>query len=303
MKTSTKRLDAARSRLRAATNAGRRRPSQPRFARDGVLRLRAYAWLKKPPRSSSRARSSARHLDVARREEEDLVGDPLHAAVERVGEAAREVDQPLRELLVGALEVEDHRDAVLEPVGDLLRVVEAARQDEVDAATRRRLARRLEVAQSRAAGARARAEDARPLRPARLGVGPVVVVLAAAAPRREPADVRPLGVVALELLVGEVAVLVPVLLLGDAEVDERAVPDVAKAPSAPTMLAAATGLSRPGRRSRPPRRRRGSPGSCPSRARAGRAPRRARAGGGSTAATPPGRPLAGGIVIRPRTSG
>ena len=40
-----------------------------------------------------------RDLDVARRQQEDLVGDPLHAAVERVREAAREVDQPLRELL------------------------------------------------------------------------------------------------------------------------------------------------------------------------------------------------------------
>ena len=34
-------------------------------------------------------------LDVARGEHEDLVGDPLHAAVERVGKAAGEVDQAL----------------------------------------------------------------------------------------------------------------------------------------------------------------------------------------------------------------
>src|SRR5215471_19187334 len=72
-------------------------------------------------------------LDVARREQEDLVGDPLHPAVERVGEAAGEVDQPLRELGVRRLEVEDHGDAVLEAVGHLLRVVEAAREDQVDA--------------------------------------------------------------------------------------------------------------------------------------------------------------------------
>ena len=42
-----------------------------------------------------------RDLDVARREHEDLVGDPLHAAVERVREAAGEVDQALAELGVG----------------------------------------------------------------------------------------------------------------------------------------------------------------------------------------------------------
>src|SRR5215467_8750848 len=83
-----------------------------------------------------------RELDVRRGEEEDLVGDPLHAAVERVREAAREVDQPLRELLVGALEVEDDRDRLLELVGDLLRVVEAPRDHEVDA--RDRVRNRLE---------------------------------------------------------------------------------------------------------------------------------------------------------------
>src|SRR5688500_4083628 len=48
-------------------------------------------------------------FDVARRQQEDLVGDALHAAVERVGEPAREVDQSLRQVLVGALEVDDHR--------------------------------------------------------------------------------------------------------------------------------------------------------------------------------------------------
>ena len=66
-----------------------------------------------------------RDLDVARREHEDLVGDALHAAVERVGEAAGEVDQALGEVGVGALEVEDDRDRVLELVRDLLGVVEA----------------------------------------------------------------------------------------------------------------------------------------------------------------------------------
>src|SRR5215203_6512890 len=66
-----------------------------------------------------------RDLDVPGREEEDLVGDPLHAAVERVREAGREVDEPLREIRVAALEVEDDGDRVLELIGDLLGVIEA----------------------------------------------------------------------------------------------------------------------------------------------------------------------------------
>src|SRR4051812_39640131 len=69
-----------------------------------------------------------RDLDVARRQKKDLVGDTLHSAVECVGQAAREVDQSLREILVGTLEVEDHRHSLLEAVGDLLCVVEAPRQ-------------------------------------------------------------------------------------------------------------------------------------------------------------------------------
>src|SRR5919197_2752149 len=52
-------------------------------------------------------------LDVARRQQEHLVGDPLHAAVERVREPAREVDQALGQVGGGALQVEDHGDRVL----------------------------------------------------------------------------------------------------------------------------------------------------------------------------------------------
>src|SRR6266702_1043770 len=104
------------------------RPMRPGSPRTGVLlRLVEEAALEHP------GAILRRQLDVARREEEDLVGDALHPALERVREAAREVDQPLRKLGVSRLEVEDHGNAVLEPVGDLLRVVEAAREDEVDA--------------------------------------------------------------------------------------------------------------------------------------------------------------------------
>ena len=73
-----------------------------------------------------------RHLDVARREQEDLVGHPLHAPVERVGEAAGEVDEALGEIGVGALKVDDDGDVDLELVGDLLGVVEVLGNDEVD---------------------------------------------------------------------------------------------------------------------------------------------------------------------------
>src|SRR5919198_4780989 len=73
------------------------------------------------------------HFDVSRRQQEHLVGDALHAAVERIREAAGEVDQAFREVAVGALQVEDDRDRLLELVRDLLRVVEAARDDEMDA--------------------------------------------------------------------------------------------------------------------------------------------------------------------------
>src|SRR3954471_11559237 len=166
-------------------------------------------------------------LDVARREEEDLVGNALHAAVEGVRQAAREVDQPLRELLVGALQVEDDGDRLLELVRDLLRVVEAARHDQVDARgarRRQRLDDRPAPLLRRPHHGGARGRDGL----GRLGIGPVVE-LPASLPRSEPADVRPLRVGALQLLVREVAVLVPVLLLGDAEVDESFVPDVAEA--------------------------------------------------------------------------
>src|SRR4051795_10518354 len=53
-----------------------------------------------------------RDLNVARGQHEDLVRDPLHAAVEGVRQAAGEVDQPLGEVVVGVLEVQDDRDAL-----------------------------------------------------------------------------------------------------------------------------------------------------------------------------------------------
>src|SRR4029079_10537525 len=119
-----------------------------------------------------------------------------------------------------------------------------------------------------------------------LGVGPVVLVVVPRPPGRKAAHV--LLLVSLgELVLRQIAVLVPVLFLGDAEVDERTGPDVGESHGR-ADVSAATGLRRPAHRSLPPRRRPGNPGSSPSRARAARAARRARGGGGSRAATPRG---------------
>jgi hypothetical protein len=161
------------------------------------------------------------HLDITRREEEHLVRDALHAAVQRIGEPAREIDQALRELVVGTLQVEDHRDPLLELVGDLLRVVEAPRKNEVHAhavRVRHRLDGRTHL--PHAAGTHRR--DAR-RRLVGFRLGPVVEVLVAPA-RRQAADVRALAVALLQALLGRVPVLVlpVVVLLGDAEVDEGA---------------------------------------------------------------------------------
>ena len=61
------------------------------------VRLPYSPWLSRIQRAGALL---GRYLDVPRCEQEDLVGDALHSAVERVREAAREVDQALRELLV-----------------------------------------------------------------------------------------------------------------------------------------------------------------------------------------------------------
>src|SRR6266540_7056873 len=218
-----------------------------------------------------------RDLDVSRREQEHLVGDALHPAVERIRQAAGEVDQALGQILVGALQIQNDRDRLLELVRDLLRVVEAARDDQVDAHRGRSGYGRDPGPQHRGAIG------------ARLRVGPVVE-LAIAAAWGQPPDVRPLRVAALEVLVGDVAVLVPVLLLGDAEVDEGLVPHVRKAHFArnvtrhtgPRPLARGSLLPVP-----PP----SNPGWSPWRARVVRAVGRGRAGGGSTDGMPPGRPF------------
>ena len=111
--------------------------------------------------------------------------------------------------------------ASLYPIGDLLRIVEAAGQHEVHA--HRRAGHALDAAQASRG-----TNDLRPRR-GRLGLRPVVEVTLP--PGRQAPHVRSLAVRAVELL-GRVALLVPllvVLLLRDAEVDERAVPDVGKA--------------------------------------------------------------------------
>src|SRR5919199_98155 len=178
-----------------------------------------------PPRDRSRLVEEAlldqprpllrRDLDVARRQHEDLVGDPLHAAVERVGETRREVDEALGEVGLRALQVEDHRDAVLEAVGDLLGIVEALRNDEVH----------TDIVRPPVASSY-RPQDAR--RPAGVLVGEDVVDVVAPAAARHTADVGPLPIAILELHLGLGLGIVVVALLRQAEVDERAVPGVAE---------------------------------------------------------------------------
>src|SRR5207248_1481377 len=119
-------------------------------------------------------------------------------------------------------------------------------------------------------------------------VGPVVVVALPPA-RGQPAHVRAGAVAPLELLLRRIAVdvLVPLVLLGDAEVDERAVPDVCESHCARDVTSR-TGSTRPESAWRLPRRRRASPVSCPSTGPRGRGAGPARAGGGSTGARLPG---------------
>src|SRR4051812_742890 len=168
------------------------------------------------------------HLDVARREQEHLVGDPLHAAVERVRQAGGEVDQALREVRVAALEVEDHRCRVLELVGDLLGVVEALRHHEM-------------YLHARAAVLDRAQHSGGPRRAARRVVGEDVVDLVAAAARLEPAHVRPFAVAVLQLALGlgrlGLVVAIAVVGLGEAEIDERLVPGVSESHGVPAVSA------------------------------------------------------------------
>src|SRR3954452_22253895 len=130
-------------------------------------------------------------LDVARRQHEHLVGDALHAAVERVGEPAGEVDEALAQVVLDALEVEHDRDRVLELVRDLLGVVEALGDDEMHA----------HVAPAVPAAAH-RPEHRRRAPTAVVVVGEDVVEVVAPPARAETADVRPLAIAVLELRLG-----------------------------------------------------------------------------------------------------
>src|SRR5918994_1214168 len=73
------------------------------------------------------------HLHVARREQEDPVGDGLDVAVERVGQAGAEVHHSPRKIPVHVLEVEDHGLLALEAVGQVLGVVETGWLQHADA--------------------------------------------------------------------------------------------------------------------------------------------------------------------------
>src|SRR4029450_2112274 len=72
-----------------------------------------------------------RNLDARRGQEEHLVVDFPHRAAHRVRQSAREVDQATLEIAVEAAQVEDDGLVGLQVVAELLRVVEAARLDDV----------------------------------------------------------------------------------------------------------------------------------------------------------------------------
>src|SRR6476659_7229860 len=161
-----------------------------------------------------------RYLHVARRQQEGLVGDLLHAALERVRETGGEVDQPLGELGVGRLQVQDHRNGLLELVRDLLGVVEAVRRDQVDA--------NVGASVPPHGPQHARAPASR-----RLVVGEDVVDLVATAAtvadRPDRPGTRRVVVLPLSSRVGLVQVRLAVLrVLGEPEIDECTVPCVAE---------------------------------------------------------------------------
>ena len=112
--------------------------------------------------------------------------------------------------------------ALLEVVGDLLGVVEAARDDEVHTGETAAIVDRY------GAGSTPRRRAGRPQRHAALAralrLAPLVHFGRAPARRQSP-YIRAFAVGALGLL-GHVTVLVPFFLFGYAEIDERPVPDV-----------------------------------------------------------------------------
>src|SRR4051794_1831849 len=232
-RSATAALPASASPPSSATSAAAR-PEPPSVASTGSPHPRASARAMLPAPISPMVKAQASglveealfdqprallrgDLDVARREHEHLVGDPLHAAVERVGQPAGEIDQALGQVGLDALEVEDHRHVVLEPVGDLLGVVERLGDDEVHAHVAVAAATTWHRLQRRRAGRW-------------IVVGEDVVDLVAApSARRQPPDARPLAIAILELDLGlgaRVLLLEHVALLGQAEVHERAVPRI-----------------------------------------------------------------------------
>src|SRR5439155_2779839 len=65
-----------------------------------------------------------RDLDARRRQEEHALAHLLDTAREGIGEAGGEVEEPPGAVAIGRAQVEDHRSAGLEAVGDLPRLVE-----------------------------------------------------------------------------------------------------------------------------------------------------------------------------------
>src|SRR5919198_1179690 len=107
MKTATK-LCAAVTASRSNPKLGSRAPTGEKFGPSGrspSLRTGRSGLVEEAVVDPARA-FLRRDLHVARREQEDLVRDALHAAVQRVGQPAREIDQALGQFLIRALEID-----------------------------------------------------------------------------------------------------------------------------------------------------------------------------------------------------
>src|SRR5687768_7576893 len=156
-------------------------------------------------------------LDVARGEQEHLVGDPLHAPVQRVRQPRHEVDEAHGQVGVRALQVDDHRDRLFELVGDVLGVVERLGYDEMHADLP------AAVGGPWCGGPSHAAQLGGPALGRRLVAEDVVDLITAAA-RRQPADVRTFLVpgrgLTLGLLVVRFVVVVVLTVLSEAEVDK-----------------------------------------------------------------------------------
>ena len=91
--------------------------------------LTGQPWYR--PRACRRSFSSSETSTFVGVSRKTWSATPRHRAADPVRQAAREVDQAALQVAVDALQVHDHGLVRLQPVADLLRVVEAVRLHDV----------------------------------------------------------------------------------------------------------------------------------------------------------------------------